>query len=337
MTLTIPAETIAQAMHTRFHQLSQKAKIDGFRPGKIPIKVIRDRFTASVHAEVLNEWIPKIYEAAIESEKIHPASAPDITPVDENIGVDQPFVFIATFDILPAISLQDFSSLVIERPIAALEAADIEQAITRIREQRATTDAEGQKQLPDLNDAFMAAIGVQGDIEALKQEVRTNLERELKYALKNKIKANVIDQLLQAHAFPLPQALIQREIARMREESARYFKRLPGANHTPPTIPTEILQETAQKNVKIGLLFTELLQQYPMEATQEKIEECIRDMATMYDDVEQAVQWISRNAQRVDNIRAQVREDMLIERILESASIQDKVITYAELMQHNPQ
>lgn len=331
VTLTIPVESINEEKQKRFQRLSSQVRIDGFRRGKVPPKVLQDRYGTAVYSEVLNELINKVYTDALKAEKIVPAGMPNITPVEEKLDETKPFSFVASFDVFPEIELKDFSLLSIEKPHSVVRDVDIDQAIERVREQRATKNDNGEKQLPELTDEFIATLGVQGGLEALKTEVRKNLERELKYALRNKVKASVIEQLVAAHDFEIPEALIDQEAERMREESKRYFKQM-NTKMKMPEIPLDLFKENAKKNVKIALLFSEILEKKHITATQEKIDERIADMATMYDDHERAIQWISSDKKQLDNIRAQVREDALIDKVLEMAKVTVRDMTYDELM-----
>ena len=336
VTLTIPAESIAAEMQKRLNELAGKVRIDGFRRGKVPAKVIKDRYGASVYSDALNELINKVYSDTLKEAKVVPAGAPNVVPVNEKIEQDKPFDFTATFEVFPDIELKDFSTLNIEKQVATLQDADIDTAIERVREQRATKTANGEKQLPELTDEFIATLGVQGGLDALKKEVRKNLERELKYALKNKVKASVIEQLLAAHDFEIPKALIDQEAERMREQSKNYFKQM-NTKMKLPELPLDLFKENAKKNVKTGLLFSEILEKKNIVATPEKIDEHVQDMATMYDDADRAAQWMKNDKKQMENIRAQVQEDILIDQVLNAAKVTEKTVNYDELLKQGAQ
>lgn len=336
VTLTIPAESIAAEMQKRLNDLAGKARIDGFRRGKVPVKVIKERYGASVYSETLNDLINKVYSETLKDANIIPAGAPDVVPLNEKIEQDKPFDFTATFEVYPEIELKDFSTLVIETPVATLQDADIDTAIERVREQRATKLDNGDKQLPELTDEFIETLGVQGGLDELKKEVRKNLDRELKYALKSKVKSQVIEQLVAAHDFEIPKALVDQEAERMREQSKSYFKQMAPKMKT-PELPLDLFKDNAKKNVKTGLLFSEILEKNNILATPEKIDEHIQDMATMYDDVEQAAQWMKSDKKQMQNIRAQVREDMLIDQVLTAAKVNEKTVSYDDLLKQGSQ
>lgn len=329
--LTISAESIAQSMQKRFKDLATKVRIDGFRRGKVPVKIIEERYGDSVYSEVLSDLVNDLYSEVLKEQNVIPAGAPKISPLHEKIEKNQPFTFSASFEVFPEITLKPFSELTVEKIASTLTEADIDKAIEKVREQRATTLENGDKQLPELDDAFISSLGVKGGLSELKQEVQKNLERELKYTLKNKLKQNVIDQLVAVHEFEIPEALVSQEAERMREQSQRYFKQM-GSKINLPEMPLDLFKDNARTQVRIGLLFSEILDKLKIEVTQEKIDERIHDMATMYDDLESAMRWISNDKAQMENIRAQVREDMLIDKVLEEAVITEKTLSYEELM-----
>lgn len=330
--LVVSAQSIRQEVQKRLQELVGKVRIDGFRRGKVPIKIIQERYGDSVYSEALNELINTVYSTALKESNVAPAGPPKVTPVDETFKKDEDFKFTAVFDVYPEIDLQPFSAITVEKCIATLEESDVAKAIERLREQRGTERDNGEKQLPELNDEFVASLGVKGGLDDLTAEVRKNLERELKYALKNKLKANVIEQLISAHPFDIPDALVMQEAERLRENSKRYFKQM-ASKISFPELSLDLFKEKALENVRVGLLFSDMLEKLKIEATQDKIDERVRDMATMYDDSEQAIQWISHDKRQMENIRAQVLEDTLIEKVLEEANIVEKTVTYEELIQ----
>ena len=240
--LVVSVESIRQEVQKRLQDLVGKVRIDGFRRGKVPVKIIQERYGDSVYAEALNELINHVYSAGLKESNVVPAGSPKITPVDEVLKKDQDFKFTAVFDVFPDINLKPFSDITVEKFVATLEDSDVEKAIERVREQRATKSENGDKQLPELNEDFIASLGIKGGLEELNSEVRKNLERELKYALKNKLKVKVIEQLVLAHPFDVPDALVVQESERLRENSQRYFKQM-GSKINFPEVPLDVLEE----------------------------------------------------------------------------------------------
>lgn len=135
MTVELPGEIIKDKVETRIKDLAKEAKIDGFRPGMVPQRIIRHRFGNRLREEVLGELIKSSFEDAIVEQKMNIAGKPSIVP--ENLD-DGGFKYIASFEIFPEISLADMSQLQITRPVVEVTDGDIEDTIERLRRQKAT-------------------------------------------------------------------------------------------------------------------------------------------------------------------------------------------------------
>ncbi len=143
MTVTIPATRIEKEIDTRLLSVARKAKMKGFRPGKIPPKVIRRHYGAEVREEVLNEMIQTSYSAALEQEKLRPAAMPTLEQGAAEIGDD--FAFSATFEVYPEITLEGLDGFEVERAQTAIDDRDVDEMIETLRTQRATWNPVARK------------------------------------------------------------------------------------------------------------------------------------------------------------------------------------------------
>ncbi|MFT5895933.1 MAG: trigger factor, partial [bacterium] len=102
MTVALPSEDIDSAVMERLQSLSKTTRINGFRPGKVPFKVVKKRYEPQVRSEVLGSMINRSYFDAVQQEKLRPAGQPDIVP-GENSEDDSEtgFSFVATFEVYP--------------------------------------------------------------------------------------------------------------------------------------------------------------------------------------------------------------------------------------------
>lgn len=135
MTVEIPADEIEQEIVARLANVGRSAKIKGFRPGKVPTKVIRERYGVQVRQEVLQDKIQSSYSSAIQQENLRPADAPQIEPGNVNEGED--FSFVAVFEVYPDIEVQGLDSLKISEPTTEISDADLEDMVDTLRKQRA--------------------------------------------------------------------------------------------------------------------------------------------------------------------------------------------------------
>ncbi|QQD19889.1 trigger factor [Spongiibacter nanhainus] len=135
----VPAERIDSAVDSRLQEAAKTVKLNGFRPGKVPMKVVRQRFGQSVRMEVLGEVMNESFQEAIQQQGLKPAGRPEIEPKNLEGGKDVEFV--ATFEVFPDIELKDYSGIVVKKPVCEISAADVDTMIENLRQQRASWEA----------------------------------------------------------------------------------------------------------------------------------------------------------------------------------------------------
>ena len=131
--ITVPSEKIESAVSTKVLEMSKKVKIDGFRPGKVPKKVVEQRYANGIRAEVAHELLQKSLFQAINDKELKPAGTPSVEPGEIKAGHD--FEFTASFDVLPEISIKEIDGAEVEQFTAKVESPDIESTINKLLEQ----------------------------------------------------------------------------------------------------------------------------------------------------------------------------------------------------------
>lgn len=134
MTIGVPAAEVENAVAARLNEAARTVKINGFRKGKIPLKVIKNRFGKGVRQEVLGEIMSRSYYAAVTEQKLKPAGQPKIEPKSLDEGKD--IEFVATFEVYPEVTLSDFSKVKAEKLVAEVTDKDIDTMIDNLRQQR---------------------------------------------------------------------------------------------------------------------------------------------------------------------------------------------------------
>lgn len=415
LTVTIPAADISVEVDKKLNELKGQVSIKGFRKGKVPPKLIKERYAGSARLDAINALIQSTYVKALDDEKIKPAGMPEIDPGE--LKEDGDVTYVATIEVFPEIELTDFSKLEIEKLVAEISDQDVKNAIEKVRQQRAkwveseeaiatgdrvnisykaTVDGEAveaetkdavnltvgdgimlsgfedgllgtkakaevsltitlpedyseeafkgkdaiftvqinkveKHHLPEIDEDFIKSIGVEGGVEKLEEEVKKNLGRELKYLMKNQVKKMVFDKLSAAHTFDVPKAIVKQEAERMKDQSLQYIKSMNANMPQMPDIPLDMFMVDAEKQARTGLLLAEVIEQKSLKADEVKIDEHISDMASMYDEVEQAKTWIKGNKQQLEQIRSQVVEDQIVDTVLSVATVTEKQVSYDEL------
>ena len=137
--IRVPSADIEREIASRLAKVGKTAKLKGFRPGKIPEKVVRKYYGGQVRDEVLSDVIRSSYSQAIAEQKLNPAGGPRIEAVPGETPADQEhFTYRATFEVYPEIELQPLEQLGLEVPRVGLEDADVVAMIEKLRTQRAT-------------------------------------------------------------------------------------------------------------------------------------------------------------------------------------------------------
>ena len=134
MEVSVPKEQIEQAIDERLKKVSRTARLKGFRPGKAPIKVIRQQFGAQVRQEVLTDLMQSSFAQAVTEQNLTPAAGPRIEPITSGPGED--LKYCAIFEVYPEVALKEIDGLAVTRPVAEVTEADIEAMVQNLREQR---------------------------------------------------------------------------------------------------------------------------------------------------------------------------------------------------------
>ncbi len=136
MTITVPAARVDSEVNERINKAARTVRMDGFRPGKVPLAVVRKRFGASIRQEALGDLIRDSFYEAVTQEKLNPAGFPTIESVKDE-GFDD-VAFVASFEVYPEVKLASLAGVKIERPVADVSDADVEKMIDTLRRQRAS-------------------------------------------------------------------------------------------------------------------------------------------------------------------------------------------------------
>ena len=155
------------------------------------------------------------------------------------------------------------------------------------------------------------------------------MERDLKQAMSAKVKNDVVDGLLETTELDIPQALIDQEIDRLRNDAVQRF----GGQMDPQQLPKEIFQDQATRRVKTGLLFQEIVKANDLKADDEKVDEKIREIASTYEQPEEVVTHFNSSPEQKAQIESVVLEDSVVDFVLDLAKVKEKKAKYDDVIQ----
>ena len=163
-----------------------------------------------------------------------------------------------------------------------------------------------ERELPELTEEFIKRFGVEdGSVAGLRAEVRKNMERELKGAVRNRVKSQAIEGLVKANDINEKQAL---------------------------ELPRELFEEQAKRRVVVGLLLGEVIRTNELKADEDRVKGLIEEMASAYEDPKEVVEFYSKNKELMDNMRNVALEEQAVEAVLAKAKVTEKATSFNELM-----
>jgi trigger factor len=159
VTVTVPATEIDTEVEKRLTRLGRTAKIKGFRPGKAPMKVLRQNYGAQAHQEVVGEVIQSSYSAALLQEKLNPAGNPRIEPASMAPGKD--LEYVATFEVYPEVTFEPLEKIKVSRAVAEIADEDVTEMLESLRKQRSEWDESDAA----AEDGTRATIDFEGTLD----------------------------------------------------------------------------------------------------------------------------------------------------------------------------
>lgn len=136
MTVRVPGDRIREQIADRLKSLARDVRVDGFRPGKAPRKLVEQRYGGRVREEVVGDAISESLREAFQQENLRPAGMPRITPT--SLGEESDLEYVADFEVYPEVKLQPVEQLQIRQPVSEITEGDLQAMVDRLREQRRT-------------------------------------------------------------------------------------------------------------------------------------------------------------------------------------------------------
>jgi trigger factor len=196
-----------------------------------------------------------------------------------------------------------------------------------------TLNSVEAQNLPEINEELVQALGVaEGTVEALRADIRKNLDREVKQRLQARNKQLVLEALAKHVSLDLPKAVVQAEIERLEESTRADLKQrgIKDADKTP--IPQDMFQAQAEQRVKLGLVVGELVRAHNLQATQEQVGAYLEEMASSYEQAGDVVRWYRSDNNRMREIEGVVLENNVTEFVQSQAKVSEKQVSFTELM-----
>jgi len=187
-----------------------------------------------------------------------------------------------------------------------------------------------QPVLPPVDADFARALGVEdGNIDTLKNEVRANLEREVKRRIQTRLKDQAMELLLQKATLDLPSSLIDMEIDRLRSMTEADMQ---SRGVQTAKLSADMFTGQAERRVRLGLILAEIVQRHKLVAQPEQIRALVEEQAQSYEEPEQVVKWYFQNPERMQEIESLALEENVVGWVVGQAQVEEVATSFEELM-----
>ncbi len=410
--LSLPAGDIDDQVGGRLREIARTVRIKGFRPGKVPAKVVEQRFGGQVRAEILDGLLRQGMDRAVRENELRIAGAPEITQADG--AAEGELKYVAAIELVPDFGELDMAKLEVVRHTAEVTDEDIERMLGNLRQQRASwtkveraaqagdlanletaSSIDGQRMpaegvektstvlgsggmypevesaivgmqpgeektidvtlpadwhmpqfagktvtstfklvdlaeqvLPEVDAAFIRSFGVKsGDLEQFKSEIRSNLQRELKGALMNRLRREVGEQLVEAYKdVELPPRVVENEaralLANATEQARRQGQQVSAG--------VDAFREAARKRVLVALLVAEVARRNELRLDPARLNETMQLIASTYEQPQQVIDLYRNDPPLMQGLQNRVMEEQVIDWIAERATHTEQALSFQE-------
>ncbi len=409
MRVDLAPEVVEQEIEKRLRDFARTARLPGFRPGKVPIKILRRRFGRQFYREVVGEFVESSFQEALEKEGLRAAGVPQIEPHIE--PETKTYGYTATFEILPHFTLGSLEGKVLKEPEVEISESDVDALIERLREQnkrfepverpaqdgdqvtlsfsgtmegkpfeggsgegvslvlgsgrmipgfesgllgmqageertldlqfpedyqaehlrgkpvqfRVTLQSVAQPVLPEVDGEFAKQYGIEdGDLDHFRQDVRENMERELRQRIEARIKKQAMDLLLEANPIELPKVLVEQEIQSLKQQMQQQM----GKQSPSFQLPDQLFEGEAKRRVALGLIVAEVIRANGIEVDEARVKTTVEDLAASYENPQAVVDYYYKNREQMDSVRSLTLENQVVDWVKTQVTLEAEPSTF---------
>jgi trigger factor len=420
--VVVGADDIAKRVETRLAEIGRQVRLPGFRPGKVPLTVLRQRYGSSVMGEVLERAVNDSSNEAMREHKLRPALQPKVEIVSFNEGKDLEYKLAV--EVLPEVRPMNFAELKLERLRPEVPDEEVDRALERISKQQRKDEPVGRaaqngdivvidfagsidgKEFPGgsgkshrlelgsgqfipgfeeqlvgaapgeqrtvnvtfpsdygatdlagkaasfavevkevrevrpqpIDDSLAEAVGME-NLQALRDAVRQQIERDYAALAHQRLKRQLLDKLAERHDFPVPQGMVDiefdviwKQFEAERERARQQGVAEPEEGKSEDALKAEY-RAIAERRVRLGLLLSEVGRTNNIQVSQEEINRALMEEARRFPGHErQVIEYYRKQPGAIDNLRAPIFENKVIDYIVEIAEVSDRPVPIDELL-----
>lgn len=414
--LAVAADEIVREVEQQLKRIAKTTKMAGFRPGKVPMKVVAQKYGGQARSDALGAAIEKSFGDMVRAQNLRVAGQPRIEP--KAAAGEGRMEFTAIFEVFPEFAIAEITARSIDRPSLALSEAEVDKTIEALRKQRTdyvsagraaekgdrlvidftgrkdgeefaggkATDypvfvgggmmlpdfeaalegmavgqekvfdvkfpddyhakelagagvqftvvvkAVGMPRLPAVDADFARALGIaDGNLDKMRAEVKNNLEREVAKRLRNRVKEQAMNILLESNPIDVPGAMVRAEAQQMAENALRDLQqRNPQMKNMP--VEASWFSEQAARRVRLGLIVAELVKAKDLHVKPDQVRAVVDEFAATFEDPQEVVRWYYSQPGRLAQAEALAMENNVVDWVLANARINEVAVAFDELM-----
>jgi trigger factor len=431
LTITFPVADVRTEVEKRLKKQAKTAKAPGFRPGKVPLKMVAAQYGYQIESDVLNDKVGRAFNEAANENQLRVAGFPKIEPKED--AAEGMLAFDATFEVYPEVVIGDLANVEVETVSADVSDTEIDKTIDILRKQRVHYHTKGEEgehgtggepvaangdrvtvdfvgkidgeefaggkaenyafvlgegrmlpefeaatlglkvgesktfplpfpedyhgkdvagktaeftitlnklewaHMPEVDAEFAKSLGIEdGSIEKMREDIKTNLQREVNARVKARNKEAVMDALVKSTELDVPKAMIQQDSERLAEMTRQDMAQR-GMDVKAMPFPPEMFADKAERRVRLGLILSQLVSDNNLQASQEQVKAQIEDFAQSYEDPKEVLKYYYSDRRRLAEVEALVLEENVVNYVLDKAKVSTKTVAFDELMGGNVQ
>ena len=192
------------------------------------------------------------------------------------------------------------------------------------------------KELPELNDDFFKLYGVEEGGEAkFREDIQANMERELRNAIRTKVKNRIMNQLFELNKVELPAALVTNEITNLKQQMVQQFGG--GQEIDLSMLPDDMFKEKAERRAALGVIVSELVKVEEITPDEVQVRARIDEIASTYEQPKEVVDYYYSKPELLSSVEAVVLEDQVTELVLAKAKVKEEVLSYEDAVKPDPE
>lgn len=408
LNITVPIGQLEERKKLHLLELAKKTRLDGFRPGKVPLSHIEKLYGESIWQEIIEKSLQISLSNALEQKTLNPVGQPHIESIKAEPGTD--LTYTARFEVYPHVEAPTLKGADIERLKVDITKEDIDAVLEQMRKQYADwievpsekadygdkinfdiifADEEektrkdlqwilekdkipkefsvlissvvgdtfsillpkeqsseqvcsatikvnkvAKAKLPELDNAFAKRLEIkEGTLEALRTQVREHMQIELDKVLREKLKTQAIDKLIDMHAInELPQEALSQEFKRLEHDIQRQQKQESKDKIDIPESKKVDLMQLAHRRISLGLLFNALIEKHHLHVDESRVQQHIDKLVGAFQFDQMVREKLYKDKNMMMSIRSSVLEEQIIDKLLEEVEYTEKVAEYSDIM-----